>query len=207
MKRITLGLAITALAALCLSGASALAGTTKASTGPAPQATWSDSGWTWTHTDIAGHVLWTRSGTAAERPAFGSGAPDGVATADAEPSLEAPASASGCNAVDETMTWRSLISTLAVFHHRVYWCWSYPRITGVNVSCYSTSVDQLVVDLGCGGSGNYYRWSGSPQGGHYSFRQGSYRNCIPRVGCIATAQPWIKIWVNGNGAWTTQKGW
>jgi hypothetical protein len=207
MKRITSILAVSALATLCLSGASALAGPSPATTPPAPQATWKDSGWTWTHTDTAGNVLWTRSGTAAERPAFASGAPDDAATADGQAVPEAGASASGCNAVDETLTWSSLISTLAVFHHRVYWCWSYPRITGVSVSCYSTNVDQLVTNLGCGGSGNYYTWSGSPQGGHYSFRQGAYKNCVPRLGCLAAAYPWIRIWVNGNGAWTSQKGW
>jgi len=207
MKRITLGLAITALAALCLSGASALAGPPQGTTPRPPQATWKDSGWTWTRTDTAGNVLWTRSGTAAERPTFTSGALDGAATADGQASPEALAGASGCSTVDETLTWSSLISTLAVFHHRVSWCWSYPRITGVNVSCYSTNVDQFVTNLGCGGGGNYYTWSGSPQGGHYSFRQGYYKNCVPVVGCIAHAYPWVKIWVNGNGAWTTQKGW
>lgn len=165
-----------------------------------PAATWvEDSGWTYTRQSTDGSVEWTRSGTSQDISGF-----DSVITSLVSP---VPASASGCATVDETQTWRSLVSTLAVFHHRVYWCWSYPKITGVNVSCYATDVDQFVEFVGCSGSGNYYTWSGSPQGGHYSFRQGTFKNCVPVLGCIAWAYPWIKVWVNGNGAWTSQKGW
>jgi hypothetical protein len=164
------------------------------------QAFWVDSGWTWTHMDGSGKVLFTRSGSSGEQPRGSTGG--------SQPTPAACCSASGCDAVDETLTWKSVFGfTLAVFHHRVYWCWSYPRITSLSVSCYATDVDQFVEFLGCSGGGNWYTWSGDPRGGHYSFRQGTFKNCVPVLGCVAWAYPWIKIWVNGNGAWTSQKGW
>jgi hypothetical protein len=151
--------------------------------------------------DASGKVLFTRSGGPGERPGSASG--DGPL-----PGPEACCSTSGCDAVDETLTWSSVLGfTLAVFHHRVYWCWSYPRITSLSVSCYATNVDQFVEFLGCSGGGNWYTWSGDSHGGHYSFRQGTFKNCVPVFGCVAWAYPWIKMWVNGNGAWTSQKGW
>ena len=49
-------------------------------------------------------------------------------------------SSSGCDAVEVTrdITGDIFGDWIGTFHHRVYWCWSYPRITGVNVACWST---------------------------------------------------------------------
>ena len=51
-------------------------------------------------------------------------------------------SSSGCDAVEVTRDVEGALGFLVddwigTFHHRVYWCWSYPRITGVNVNCWS----------------------------------------------------------------------
>ena len=95
---------------------------------------------------------------------------------------------------------------IGTFHHRVYWCWSYPRITGVNVDCWSTVDGSFINDNGCDGWGYYYSWRGSGHGGHVSFRQGDWDNCVFGWGCFGNIYPWIEIWVNGNGAWGQDQG-
>lgn len=89
-----------------------------------------------------------------------------------------------------------------------FWCWAYPRITGVNVGTYVSDVDGCCVRYNglVSAYGWYYGWGGSDQGGHYSFRQGSFSNCILRYGCLSDAYPWVEIWVNGNGAWKADDG-
>jgi hypothetical protein len=119
-------------------------------------------------------------------------------------------SSSGCDAVDVSRDITGDIfgswSPLGTFHHRVYWCWSYPRITGVNVSCWSDVDGSFIDNHGCDGWGHYYTWHGSGHGGHYSFRQGDWSNCVFFVGCFGNIYPWIEIWVNGNGAWAQEQG-
>jgi hypothetical protein len=117
-------------------------------------------------------------------------------------------SPSGCDAIEVTRDIDSDVfgTWLGTFHHRVYWCWSYPKITGVNVSCWSTVDGSYIEDRGCSGWGNYYRWSGSNRGGHHSFRQGDWGNCVWWLGCFGNIYPWIEIWVNGNGAWGQDQG-
>lgn len=116
-------------------------------------------------------------------------------------------STSGCQALDVSRNIYSGIfnTLLGTFHHRVYWCWSYPRITGVDVSCYSNVNGTYIQNNGCGGWGNYYGWAGSSQGGHVSWRQASWGNCVFHYGCFKTIYPTIEIWVNGNGAWSQQQ--
>jgi hypothetical protein len=117
-------------------------------------------------------------------------------------------SSSGCDAVDVTRDISGDVfgDTIGTFHHRVYWCWSYPKITGVNVDCWSDVNGGYINDHGCDGWGDYYRWSGSDHGGHVSFRQGDWENCVYWFGCFKNIYPWIEIWVNGNGAWAQDQG-
>jgi hypothetical protein len=117
-------------------------------------------------------------------------------------------SSSGCDAIDVTRGIESDVfgTWLGDFHHRVYWCWSYPRVTGVNVSCWSVVDGSYVEDRGCDGWGNYYSWRGSGHGGHVSFRSGNWGNCIWWIGCVGSIYPWVEIWVNGNGAWAQDQG-
>ena len=53
---------------------------------------------------------------------------------------------------------------------------------------------------------NRYSWRGSNDGGHVSFRQGDWTNCVFWWGCVGSIYPWIEIWVNGNGAWAQDQG-
>ncbi len=117
-------------------------------------------------------------------------------------------SSSGCDAVEVTrdITGDIFGDWIGTFHHRVYWCWSYPRITGVNVACWSTVDGSFINDNGCDGWGYYYNWRGSGHGGHDSFRQGDWDNCVFGWGCFGNIYPWIEIWVNGNGAWGQDQG-
>jgi len=115
---------------------------------------------------------------------------------------------SGCDEVEVTrdVTGDIFGDWIGTFHHRVYWCWNYPRITGVNVACWSTVNGGYVDDQGCDGWGGYYTWGGSRRGGHVSFRQADWQNCIFYYGCFKNIYPWIEIWVNGNGAWAQDQG-
>ena len=117
-------------------------------------------------------------------------------------------SSSGCEAVEATrdITGDIFGDWIGTFHHRVYWCWSYPRITGVNVACWSTVDGSFINDNGCDGWGDYYSWRGSGHGGHVSYRQGDWDNCVFGWGCFGNIYPWIEIWVNGNGAWAQDQG-
>jgi len=117
-------------------------------------------------------------------------------------------SSSGCGSLEVTRDITSDVfgNWLGTFHHRVYWCWDYPRITGVNVACWSDVDGTFIDNNGCGGWGNYYGWRGSARGGHVSYRQGDWSNCVYFFGCFKNIYPWIQIWVNGNGAWAQDQG-
>jgi hypothetical protein len=117
-------------------------------------------------------------------------------------------SSSGCDSLEATRDITSDIfgDWLGTFHHRVYWCWNYPRITSVNVSCWSEVNGGFINNNGCDGWGHYYNWRGNGHGGHVSYRQGDWENCIFYYGCFKNIYPWIQIWVNGNGAWAYDQG-
>jgi hypothetical protein len=120
-------------------------------------------------------------------------------------------SSSGCDSVEVTRDVEGALGFMfddwvGTFHHRVYWCWSYPRITGINVNCWSNVDGSVIQDRGCDGWGYYYDWHGNGQGGHDSYRQADWGNCIFRYGCVKNIYPWIEIWVNGNGAWGQDQG-
>jgi hypothetical protein len=119
-------------------------------------------------------------------------------------------SSSGCDALEVTRDINGDVfggwSPLGTFHHRVYWCWNYPRITSVNVACWSTVDGSFINNNGCDGWGGYYAWRGSGHGGHVSYREGDWDNCVFGWGCFGNIYPWIQIWVNGNGAWAQDQG-
>src|SRR5262249_4580959 len=95
-------------------------------------------------------------------------------------------SGSGCDALEVTRHIPGGIFSdwIGTVHHRVYWCWSYPRITGVNADCWSTVNGGVINDNGCDGWGDYYRWSGSGHGGHVSYRSADWENCFYWLGCF-----------------------
>jgi hypothetical protein len=208
---VSCGVVCAAALALVAPGASAPVAAPVAEEPAAVQPAGAQASYTWTRTDSAGKVVFTRTGTLTDKTtSFGGDEPASSSRTLPRLRIDACCSPSGCDAVDVVRNVNSWLSwqTLAKFHHRVYWCWSYPRITGVNVSCYASSVLGWmgVVYHGCGGGGSYYNWAGSGQGGHYSFRQGSFQQCA-FGNCTTYRYPWIKVWVNGNGAWTqTQDG-
>jgi len=220
MRKVLLGVAALLAASLALVGTDGAeaAGPVAVVPGPAAaaeqQAASPVATYTWTRTDTSGRVLFTRSGVLPQaRTTFGGEEQQQPVAAIALPGIgtNACCSPSACDTVDVVRGVGGLVfgwSHLANFHHRVYWCWTYPRITGVNVSCYATDLSQWfgVQFNGCGGGGYYYSWAGSSKGGHYSLRQGDFSQCIPSVACSAHVNPWIQLWVNGNGAWTQQQG-
>lgn len=116
-------------------------------------------------------------------------------------------SAAGCATVDAWRTKYTLLGFVAYkFHQTKHWCWSYPRITSVDVGAYMSDVDPNYILRGVSGYGWFYTWAGSGQGGHYSYRQAQVENCVLHYGCLGTAYPWVEIWVNGNGAWSANWG-
>jgi hypothetical protein len=182
--------------------------------GPPPGLVWApgiEVSYTETMRDGLGNVIAQihRDGIPAGK-LFGSAATTGAATTGDMPSQRRLAgrrgccSSSGSDTVDFTVTKRTLLGNVAWRFHQVdHWCWSYPSITCLSVGSGFYDVDgQQSVNYDDHGTGWYYSWSGAGTGGHYAERQGSVSNCIFRWGCISTSYPQVKIWLNGNGAWT-----
>jgi len=126
-------------------------------------------------------------------------------TATAGPRGAAPTS---CKTVDAAQTARSawFHTTVYRFHLLARWCWQGPSITTATVSCYASDVDSLGFTYnGCTMvSSWYYRWGGSPKGGYFAEAQGSFSNCVLKVGCVGNHYPTLKIWLNAGGGWTTE---
>jgi hypothetical protein len=120
------------------------------------------------------------------------------------------ASASGCRTVDAWKNHYTLFRTLAYrFHHTKRWCWSSNRITSVSTSTYISHVQTCCQDYEgvINSAGYYYNYfSNISKSGHYSMRQGKFRNCLLRYGCISTTYPWVKIYAHGNGTWNSYRG-
>ncbi len=117
-------------------------------------------------------------------------------------------SSSGQDTVDFTVTQSTILGQVAWRYHQVdHWCWSYPRITCLNIGSGFYDLDGLeIVNYNDHGYGWYYAWGGTGDGGHYSERDGSVSNCILRYGCIRTLYPYVNMWLNGNGAWAANGG-
>jgi hypothetical protein len=139
--------------------------------------------------------------------------PDARAVARAagpRPSTQRPASsrrtlqaASGCKTVWVARTRTSVFGSLLWrYQQDKYFCWSYPQVTTVSVSAYPCCLDPFWRWAGnIGSSGWYFSKLGSSRGGHYSFRQGKFEQTV--LGQVtATATPWTKLWVHGDGSWS-----
>jgi hypothetical protein len=122
---------------------------------------------------------------------------------------DADADYGSCKQVDVAEEGHTLFYMTAYrFHHTVFFCWRYPRITAYHPGVYLSDVDGSYEWRGVIGSeGYWYTWRDDPHGGHYSFRQGHFENCIAPWGpCLRDEYPWVKIWINGNGAWSADRG-
>jgi hypothetical protein len=111
-------------------------------------------------------------------------------------------SASGCKTVWVARTRTSVFGSLLWrYQQDKYFCWSYPRVTVVNVSAYPCCLDPFWRWAGqVGSAGYFFTRFGNSYGGHYSFRQGKFQQTV--LGQVtATATPWTKLWAHGDGTW------
>lgn len=113
----------------------------------------------------------------------------------------------GCKTIWATRIGRSWFgSVLWKFTQEKYFCWSTPRITTVRVNSYPCCTDPFWHWKGhIGKRAWYFGWSGNIRGGHYSFRQGKFRQDFVKFS-LSTKQPWVKLWVYGNGDWAYRTG-
>src|SRR5919109_1065433 len=113
------------------------------------------------------------------------------------------ASADGCRTVDIPKVGRDIFGFVVYKFHQVKrWCWNYPRITSVSVYTYVSDVDPNMDYDGIVASvSSYYTWCcGRSTSGHYSMRQGKFKNCILWFPCTRVEYPWVKIWARANGS-------
>jgi hypothetical protein len=100
---------------------------------------------------------------------------------DAVEGAAAAASAQGCRTVDIPRVGRDIFGFVVYKFHQVKrWCWNFPRITSVRVYTYVSDVDPNMDYDGIIASNSYfYTWCcGRSTSGHYSMRQGKFKNCI-----------------------------
>ena len=118
------------------------------------------------------------------------------------------ASASGCKTVWAARIGRSFLfgTTLWKYTQEKRFCWSFPRLTSVNTNAYPCCTDPTWFYTGAiGSNGWFFSWAGSANGGHYSFRQGRFeQRVLGKV--LDSAQPWVKLWVHGDGTWQYDTG-
>lgn len=129
----------------------------------------------------------------------------------AEPTAETASAAlfSGCKTVDIARTGKDIFGlTVYRFHQVKTWCWTWPRVTSTNVYTYVSNVDPNMDYSGIvSATGGYYVWCcGNGKSGHFSFRQGKFRNCILWFPCSRTEYPWVKIWAHGDGSYVSATG-
>jgi hypothetical protein len=114
---------------------------------------------------------------------------------------------SGCKTVWAARIGRSVLGfTLWKYTQEKYFCWSYPKLTNVQTNAYPCCTDPTwhwVRQIGS--SGWFFSWAGSSQGGHYTFRQGRFEQTLAGK-LLDSAQPWVKIWVYGDGSWSYSTG-
>ena len=117
--------------------------------------------------------------------------------------------ASGCKQVSVARVGKSFFGSVVYkYWQDKYFCWNYPKVTSVSVGTRVTNVDPFWFYRGTTGSqGWFYTWCcGNGQSGHYSFRQGSFENCVTNLGCFGKEYPWVKIWARGDGSYTYTTG-
>ncbi len=132
-----------------------------------------------------------------------------VADAPASVSVVSPArrgalqAASGCKTVWVARTRTSTFGSLLWrYQQDKYFCWSYPRVTAAQANAYPCCLDPFWRWAGPAGSaGWFFSRFGNSSGGHYSFRQGKFQQVV--FGQVtASATPWTKLWVYGDGSWS-----
>ena len=93
-----------------------------------------------------------------------------------------------------------------MFTQEKFFCWASPRITYVRVNAYPCCTDPFWRWQGhLQRRSWYFKWSGNKRGGHYSFRQGKFPQDLVKFS-LSTQQPWVKLWVYGNGGWAYRTG-
>jgi hypothetical protein len=121
----------------------------------------------------------------------------------------ATASVDGCRTVDIPKVGRDIFGFVVYKFHQVKrWCWDYPRITSVSVYTYVSDVDpNMDYDGVVASAGSFYTWCcGRSTSGHYSMRQGKFKNCILWFPCTRVEYPWVKIWARANGSYSWATG-
>jgi hypothetical protein len=122
---------------------------------------------------------------------------------------QARSSVTGCRKVDIAKTVKDIFGFVVYrFHHVKRWCWDFPRITSVTVSTYVSDVDpNMEYDGIVSAAGWYYEWCcRKGKSGHYSFRQGKFKNCILWFPCTRVEYPWVKIWAHADGTYVWARG-
>ena len=116
---------------------------------------------------------------------------------------------SGCRTVDVARVGRDIFGFVVYKFHQVKrWCWTFPRITSQSVSTYVSDVDANMDYLGLvASSASYYTWCcGSGRSGHWSFRQGKFKNCVWWLPCTRTEYPWVRIYAHTGGTYYWKTG-
>src|SRR5919108_4035984 len=129
--------------------------------------------------------------------------------ADLSEGTVATATVQGCRTVDVARVGRDIFGFVVYKFHQVKrWCWDYPRITSVSVHTYVSDVDPNMDYDGIVASTSYfYTWCcGRSTSGHYSMRQGKFKNCILWFPCTRVEYPWVRIWARANGSYSWATG-
>ncbi len=158
-------------------------------------------------TDRAGRAIGPKVTVPTDVHRHGSARAASDGTGEATPRM-LRAAASGCKVVWAMRIGRSFLfgTTLWKYTQEKRFCWSYPRLTSVNTNAYPCCTDPTWYWAGAiGSNGWFFSWAGSANGGHYTFRQGRFEQQI--LGKVVdSAQPWVKLWVYGNGTWQYATG-
>jgi hypothetical protein len=137
-----------------------------------------------------------------------------VRSGSGQPGAEAGSAGSspevGCREVYYSHTAKSfpLRRVLFRFWLRKYWCWDYPRITHVNSGCGEQDRDVVaIVYEGCEKTFHgFFRWRGSPRGGHRTNADGRFANCVYHYGCWRHDTVPLELRAYGDGTWRGKGG-
>jgi hypothetical protein len=128
---------------------------------------------------------------------------------DAVEGAVAAASAQGCRTVDIARVGRDIFGFVVYKFHQVKrWCWDFPRVTSVSVHTHVSDVDpNMDYDGIVALNSSFYTWCcRTGRSGHYSMRQGKFRNCILWFPCTRVEYPWVKIWAHADGSYSWKTG-
>lgn len=122
--------------------------------------------------------------------------------------LVLPVTTTGCLSIDAWRNKYTLLGFLAYrWHQTKYFCWSGGAVNSIAVGYYVSDNNGFNYFRGLASQDQwFFRWNGNTRGGHYSMRQATMENCVPFLGCLSVAYPYVRIWVYANGAWTYEVG-